>query len=85
MGIFRKGVIFINTDYVFLTEKEAMWAEMLIQVLKKNNIPCTAIPVYGAGMVMRGGKQERLKIYVPSEEKAKAEEFIAEIFSEGEA
>ncbi|WP_298031898.1 hypothetical protein [uncultured Dysosmobacter sp.] len=73
----------MNTDYEFLAEKEAMWAEMLMQVLKKNDIPYTAIPVYGVGLVMKAGMQERLKIYVPSGEKARAEELLEELFSEG--
>ncbi len=77
---FRKE-IFMNR-YEFLTEKEAIWAEMLMQVLKKNHIPCTAVPVYGAGLVMKAGMQERLKIYVPNEDKAKAEELLEELFSE---
>lgn len=75
----------MNTAYEFLTEKEAIWAEMLIQVLKENHIPCTAIPVYSAGLVMRAGMRERLKIYVPNENKAKAEELLEELFSEGKA
>ncbi len=37
----------MNTDYTLLAEKEGMWAEMLMQVLRDNGIPCTAIPVYG--------------------------------------
>ncbi|WP_298019426.1 hypothetical protein [uncultured Dysosmobacter sp.] len=73
----------MSTGYEFLAEKEAIWAEMLIRVLKKNHIPCTSIPVYGAGLVLRGGMQERLKIYVPNEDRAKAEELLEELFSEG--
>lgn len=44
----------MDSDYVFLTEKEAMWAEMLMEALQKANIPSTSVPVYGAGLVMRG-------------------------------
>jgi len=74
----------MNTGYGFLTEKEAMWAETLIQVLKKDHIDCVAVPVYGAGLVMKAGMRERLKIYVPNEDKARAEALRDQIFSEGE-
>jgi len=77
---YLKGVVFMGAEYEFLTEKEAMWAEMLIQVLKENSIPYTAIPVHGAGLVMKTGMLERFKIYVPNEDKAKAEEFLEELF-----
>ncbi len=71
------------TNYEFLTEKETMWAEMLMQALKDNGIPYTATPVYGAGLVMKAGMKERMKIYVPGENKAKAEEILERLFSEG--
>ncbi len=49
----------MDSDYVFLTEKEAMWAEMLMEALQKANIPSTSVPVYGAalscGPVCRSG------------------------------
>ncbi len=72
----------MQSDYVFLTEKEAMWAEMLIQVLKEHQVAYTAVPVYGAGMVIRAGAQERLKIYVTKEDQARAEDLVEELFSE---
>ncbi len=74
----------MNANYELLVEKEAMWAEMLLQVLKDNNVPCTALPVYGAGLVMKTGIQERLKIFVPSESKSQAEELLNELFSNSE-
>ena len=38
-------------DYEFLVEKEAMWAEMLMQVLKDNCIPHAAHILYsGTGI-----------------------------------
>lgn len=74
----------MNANYELLVEKEAMWAEMLLQVLKDNNIPCTALPVHGAGLVMKTGIQERLKIFVPSESKSQAEELLNELFSNSE-
>ena len=67
-------------DYRFLTEKESMWAKMLEEVLKDNDIPCVAVPVLGAGFTLKTGMQERLKIFVPSENKARAEELMNELF-----
>lgn len=70
----------MSTDYEFLVEKEKMWADMLTEVLKDNNIPCTSLPVYGAGLTLRAGAQERLKVYVPAECKAYAVELLNELF-----
>ena len=67
-------------DYRFLTEKESMWAKMLEEVLKDNDIPCVAVPVLGAGFTLKTGMQERLKVYVPSENKARAEELMNQLF-----
>ena len=58
-----------------------MWAKMLIQVLEDNNIPCTAIPVYGAGFSIKTGTQERLKVYVPVDNLPQATELVEELFS----
>ncbi len=71
----------MDTDYVLLTEKEAMWAKMLVQVLKDNGIQCTAIPVYGAGVVMKTGIQECFRVYVPRSAMPKAQELLSELFS----
>lgn len=71
----------MENDYVLLTEKEAMWAEMLMQALKDNDIPCTGIPVHGAGMVIRTGIQECFKIYVPCSDLPKARDLVHELFS----
>ena len=57
----------MDSGYVLLIEKEEMWAKMLMQVLEDNGIPCTALPVNGAGLVMKTFMQERLKVYVPAE------------------
>ena len=74
----------MTDEYVFLTEKESMWAEMLREVLEDNHIPCVALPVYGAGMTLRAGVQERLQICVPAKDKPRAEELLCELFSGGE-
>lgn len=74
----------VESGFDFLAEKEAMWAEMLMQALKDNGIPCTSLPVHGAGLVMRTGMVERLKIFVPTEKKPQAEEILEELFSNSE-
>ena len=70
----------MNSGYELLVEKEAMWAEMLEQVLKDNDIQPVAIPVYGAGLALKTGMQERFKIYVPIERMAQAKELLNELF-----
>ncbi len=70
----------MDKGYELLIEKEAMWAGMLQEVLKDNDIPCVAIPVYGAGMTLKTGIQERLRILVPAEQKSRAEELLGELF-----
>ena len=67
--------------YEFLIEKEAMWAKMLMEVLEDHGIPCAALPVYGAGLAVRAGKQERLKVYVPAEMLPQASELLEALFS----
>ena len=71
----------MNNEYVLLIEKEEMWAKMLMQVLEDNNVPCTALTVYGAGITIKTGTQERLKVYVPSENLPQATEMLQELFS----
>ena len=68
--------------FVLLVEKEEMWAQMLTQVLQDNGIPCAALPVYGAGLVMKTGAQERLKVFVPAVQLAQATELLEELFSD---
>ena len=71
----------MNNGYVLLVEKEEMWARMLMQVLEDNNIPCAAVPVYGAGFTIKTRTQEQLKVYVPSENLPQASELLQELFS----
>ena len=75
----------MNDNYELLAEKELMWAEMLEQVLKDNGVDCVSVPVYGAGMALRGGVMERHKIYVPKERLAEAKELLNELFSDDAA
>ena len=71
----------MDNGYVLLTEKEEMWAQMLLHVLEDHGIPCAALPVYGAGFTMRTGMQDSLKVFVPSEKFAQASELLGELFS----
>ena len=71
----------VDDKYVLLTEKESMWAEMLVQVLNDNSIACTTLPVYGAGMVMKTGIQERLKVYVQQKDMETANDLLCELFA----
>ncbi len=75
----------MNGEFVLLTEKEAMWAEMLMEVLRDNGVLCTAVPVVGAGFSMRTGTPERLRIYVPANRLDEARELMAELFPADEA
>ena len=67
-------------EFVLLTEKEAIWAEMLLEVLRDNNVPCASMPVLGAAFSMRTGMPERLQIFVPEEKLVPARELMAELF-----
>ena len=53
-----------------------------MQVLKENGIPCTAFPVYGAGVVLRAGVQERMKLFVPADQKQQAAAIMEDLFAE---
>lgn len=71
----------MNNGYVLLTEREPMWAQMLMEVLEDNNIPCASLPIYGAALALKGGKQECLRVYVPSEHLQQASELLEILFS----
>lgn len=71
----------MDNGYVLLVEKEEMWAKMLMQVLEDNNVPCAALPVYGAGFTIKTGTQERLKVYVSPEYLPQATALVEELFS----
>ena len=70
--------------FVFLVEKEAMWGEMLMEVLKDNGVECVAVPVDNAESLLQVKIRERLKIYVPADSKEKADELLSELFSGAE-
>ena len=71
----------MTDGYVLLAEKEEMWARMLMEVLEDNRIPCTAVPVYGAGFTLKTGTQERLRIFVPRQYLPQAAELLEALFS----
>ncbi len=73
-----------DSGFEFLAEKEAMWAEMLMQALKDNGIACAATPVHGAGLVLRTGMVERMRVFVAPEKKARADEILEELFGGAE-
>ena len=71
----------MNEGYVLLVEKEEMWAQMLMQVLEDNGIPCAALPVYGVAFSLKTGMQERLRVFVPAEKMPQASHLLQELFS----
>ena len=71
----------MNGDFVLLTEKEAIWAEMLMEVLRDNGVPCASVPVHGAGFTMKTGTPERLQVFVPPLYADRAQELCEELFS----
>ena len=72
----------MKEGYVLLTEKEEMWAKMLMEVLQDNGIPCASLPVHGIGLVMRTMAQERLKVFVPAGDLPRASELVEALFSD---
>lgn len=69
-------------DLVFLIEKDAMWAGMLMDVLKQNGIPFTYTAALGAALAMAvGPASERLSIYVPYGRLGEAEALVEELFA----
>ena len=72
----------MSASFEFLAEKDAIWADMLMQILRENNIFCKAVPVFGAGLVMAAGVKERMKIYVPAESLIPAIELMEAFFPE---
>lgn len=72
-------------DYCLLTEKDEMWAKLLMEVLENNRIPHTCLPVFGAGVIMKSGKTERYRIFVPYGSLACAKALYDETFPEDAA
>ena len=76
----------MEQNYEILIETEEMWARMLMEVLDEHEIPHAAKSVFGAGLVIRTGVQERLTVYVPANcydrAKALSDALFAEIKAE---
>ncbi len=70
----------MDNPFILLADKEKMWAEMLIEALKNEGVPCVSFPVYGAAMALKMMGCERLKVYVPQEEKEKAQTVLLSLF-----
>lgn len=68
-------------DFCLLLEKEAMWADMLREVLQDQGIPCVHKPLLGAAMAMSlGGALERYQLYVPYENLLEAKIIAEQLF-----
>ena len=72
----------MDNQFVLLTEKEAMWAKMLLEVLEDNHIPCTSLPVHGAGLVLKAGVSEQLRVFVHRQYLHQAQDLLEILFSE---
>ena len=72
----------MDNQFTLLTEKEEMWAKMLMEVLEDNGVKCISKPVFGAGFAMRTGTVERLTIYVSEDKIIEAQALMAQLFSE---
>lgn len=73
----------MSDSYEVLVEKEEMLAQMLVQHLRDNDIPCSCTHVYGAGLVIKSG-MEKMRVYVPAEYMPQAKELLKELFPEDE-
>ncbi len=71
----------MDKSYELLAEKEELWAKVLMEVLTDYQIPYLAQPVYGAGLALIGGAQERIRVYVPRTQLALATTLKQELFS----
>ncbi len=67
-------------DYCLLVEKEEMWTNLLRDILSDNCIPSLGLPVFGAGLTLRTGRPERLRLYVPYESLEQARALMEEVF-----
>ncbi len=74
----------MENNFVLLTEKEEMWAQMLIEVLEDNGIPCTAMPVYGYALALKTGRCEVYRIFVPSDKLELAKDLVQKLFGHTE-
>lgn len=66
----------------FLTEKDAVWAGMLADVLKQHGIPFARESSLGAGLAIRAGTLlETFRFFVPASSLAEAKDLVDELFA----
>ncbi len=58
-------------EYIFLTEAEYMWSEMLMDILRENNIPCFSKRI-----------NPKMRIYIFPGDKDRAEELVKDFLSD---
>ena len=76
-----------ENGFCFLIEKEAMWGEMLADVLRQEGVPFVIQKELGGGLADRVGSiLERYYFYVPADQLEQAQQIAAGLFSaeEGE-
>ena len=69
-------------DYCYVAELDEMRAKMFEEVLVSQGIFCLTLPIFGAAMTLRGGCQERLRIYVPYTSLERASTLYRELFAQ---
>ena len=71
-----------NKDYCFLTEKDAIWAGALSELLTQQQIPFVCQQLLGDGLAARiGPAQERIIFYVPYAFYSQAQELDAQFIA----
>ncbi|NMD37203.1 MAG: hypothetical protein GYA87_00810 [Christensenellaceae bacterium] len=69
-------------DLVYIVEKRAMWAEMLMDVLRQEEIPFSYRNILGAALSMSVGREKESYIfYVPYIYLDKAKNIVESLFS----
>ncbi len=77
----RSGRQIEPDDICFLIEKKAIWAGMLADVLRQEDIPFLQEGVKGAYLTAKDGYMlERKRFYVAYEDLPKAQEIVEELF-----
>ena len=72
-------------DFCFLTEKGVIWAEMLMDVLKKNGIVYTYRARMGTGLsTYVGPALDQYQVFVPYAQYEAASDIVTELFSQAE-
>ena len=72
-----------HDDFVFLTERAPMWAEMLRAAMDDTGIPSAYQPLLGMGVTFGAGKTlDRHQIFVPYEHLQAARDVMLALFGE---